>query len=105
MKKCISPEEIEAGKSPAGGFTRNTLASWGVSWPPRAGWRKRLNADYARQNGLEIPQFKEPLPRSEWLEKQWQWKNSGKPTLKDFHDRLEDGVAWPNPRKVTCDQG
>lgn len=41
-----SAAEIEAAKSPAGGFSRATLAAWGVPWPPPKGWRKRL------ENGL-----------------------------------------------------
>jgi hypothetical protein len=35
-------EEIEAAHTPAGGWTRDTLARWGVSWPPPKGWRKAL---------------------------------------------------------------
>lgn len=35
-------DEIESGKTPAGGYTRKTLAGWGVPWPPPKGWRKRL---------------------------------------------------------------
>ena len=35
-------EEIEAARTPAGGWTRATLAGWGVPWPPPKGWRKRL---------------------------------------------------------------
>lgn len=38
-----SDEEIEACKTPAGGWTRKQLAEWGVSWPPLKGWRKKLN--------------------------------------------------------------
>jgi len=29
----LTPEEVEAGRSPAGGFTRAQLAAWGVPWP------------------------------------------------------------------------
>jgi hypothetical protein len=36
--------EIEAAKTPRGGWTRATLAEWGVDWPPRRGWKKRLIA-------------------------------------------------------------
>ncbi len=32
-----SEEEIERAKSPAGGWTRATLARWGVPWPPTKG--------------------------------------------------------------------
>ena len=37
-----SAEEIEAAKTPAGGWTKAQLAEWGVSWPPKHGWKKRL---------------------------------------------------------------
>lgn len=35
---------IEAGRTPAGGFTRKQLAAWGVPWPPPQGWRKELES-------------------------------------------------------------
>lgn len=35
-------DEIEAGKSQRGGWTRAQLAEWGVPWPPPKGWRARL---------------------------------------------------------------
>ena len=34
----LTREEVEAGRSPAGGFTRKQLAAWGVPWPPPARW-------------------------------------------------------------------
>ncbi|MFI5614987.1 hypothetical protein [Amycolatopsis sp. NPDC051903] len=37
-----SPDEIEAARTPAGGFTRAQLAAWGVAWPPPKGWKKDL---------------------------------------------------------------
>jgi hypothetical protein len=37
-----TPEEIEAAKTPAGGWTQAQLAQWGVPWPPPAGWRREL---------------------------------------------------------------
>ena len=37
-----SEEEIEAARTPRGGYTRETLASWGVPWPPPTGWKRRL---------------------------------------------------------------
>lgn len=40
--KGMTEEEIEAGKSPAGGFTRKQLEAWGVPWPPRKGWKEDL---------------------------------------------------------------
>ena len=38
----MTEDEIEAGLSERGGFTRKTLEGWGVDWPPRRGWRKAL---------------------------------------------------------------
>ncbi|MFF1785591.1 TnsA endonuclease N-terminal domain-containing protein [Kitasatospora sp. NPDC058243] len=35
-------EEIEAARTPAGGWTRRQLAAWGVSWPPTKGWKQNL---------------------------------------------------------------
>lgn len=43
--------EIEAARTPAGGWTREQLAAWGVPWPPPKGWRKALAA------GVELPPF------------------------------------------------
>ena len=38
----LTEAQIEALKSPRGGFTRKALASVGVPWPPPAGWRRAL---------------------------------------------------------------
>jgi hypothetical protein len=45
MAKSMTPEEIEAGKTAKGGFTRKQLAEWGVPWPPPRGWRRKLLGD------------------------------------------------------------
>ena len=34
--------EIIAARTPAGGWTKDTLAQWGVPWPPPKGWRRSL---------------------------------------------------------------
>ena len=49
----LTAEEIEAGRSPRGGWTRATLAGWGVPWPPPKGWRSRLLADKGDAAGAE----------------------------------------------------
>ena len=38
----LTNDEIEAGRTAKGGFTRATMASWGVPWPPPHGWRQAL---------------------------------------------------------------
>lgn len=45
----LTRDEIENGRSKRGGWTRATLASWGVPWPPPKGWRRAL------ENGQPIP--------------------------------------------------
>lgn len=42
--RSITAEEIESHKTPAGGWTRDTLAQWGVPWPPPKNWKKALIA-------------------------------------------------------------
>lgn len=46
MSDRPSPEEIEAARTPFGGWNREALAAWGVPWPPPKGWRHRLIAEY-----------------------------------------------------------
>ena len=58
----ITDAEIEAAKSPRGGFTRATLAKWGVPWPPVKGWRKALI------EGRPIPKRRRPEIKSQWPE-------------------------------------
>jgi len=47
----VTREEIEAAKKSNGGsgWTREQLAAWGVSWPPKKGWKSRLQYREARR--------------------------------------------------------
>ncbi len=38
----LTEAEINAARTPRGGWTRAQLAKWGVSWPPPKGWRREL---------------------------------------------------------------
>lgn len=38
----LTKEQIEAGKTEKGGFTRKQLESWGVPYPPPKGWQEAL---------------------------------------------------------------
>jgi hypothetical protein len=38
----MTREEIEAARTPKGGWTKSQLAEWGVPWPPPKGWRAKL---------------------------------------------------------------
>ena len=42
--------EIEAARTPAGGWTKAQLAAWGVPWPPPKGWRQDLAARAAAEH-------------------------------------------------------
>jgi hypothetical protein len=59
----LTVEEIEAGKSEAGGYTKAKLAEWGISWPPPKGWKEMLLAG-------EEPPVWTPEPVTE-LEEAW----------------------------------
>lgn len=41
-RRKITEEEIESQKTENGGWTRETLAQWGVPWPPPKGWKVGL---------------------------------------------------------------
>jgi len=47
----FTKEQIETAKTENGGWTRKQLADWGVSWPPRKGWRKEI--EIISQNDLD----------------------------------------------------
>lgn len=38
----ITSKEIEAAKTPSGGWDKDQLAKWGVRWPPPKGWKEKL---------------------------------------------------------------
>ncbi|WP_445277472.1 hypothetical protein [Streptomyces sp. DSM 41033] len=42
MPELPSPEEVEAARTPAGGWKRDQLAAWGIPWPPPKGWKDEL---------------------------------------------------------------
>ncbi|MFJ9250311.1 hypothetical protein [Streptomyces sp. NPDC101776] len=59
MPELPSPEEIEAARTPAGGWKRDQLDAWGVPWPPPKGWRDELIErwrDAQQQEGPPPPQ-------------------------------------------------
>lgn len=54
----VTKADIEAGKSAAGGWTRATLAKWGVPWPPPKGWKKRLVRESQGRRTFKAPSVK-----------------------------------------------
>lgn len=49
-------EEIEAARTPGGGWTREQLAAWGVEWPPHPGWKAGLVAlDEMKRAAARLP--------------------------------------------------
>jgi len=63
-----SPSEIEAGKTPRGGWTKQQLAAWGVEWPPVRGWRKRLIQRWHEEQA----QKQKPERQNMTMEQEWQ---------------------------------
>ena len=50
----MTEEEIEAAKTPAGGWTKAQLAAWGVPWPPPKGWKQAL-IDHTPTTDINAP--------------------------------------------------
>ncbi|WP_328381804.1 hypothetical protein OHS81_01885 [Streptomyces sp. NBC_00400] len=52
-----SSEEIQAARTPAGGWKRDQLAAWGIPWPPPKGWKGELAERWraAHQDGAPPP--------------------------------------------------
>ena len=49
-KKLYTIEEyLDSLKTPAGGYTRETLLTLGVTWPPKRGWKKEIIDKYYRR--------------------------------------------------------
>lgn len=46
MKEITKPSDILKLKTQNGGWTRETLAEWGIPWPPPKGWKKHLEQEY-----------------------------------------------------------
>ena len=53
LRNDVSPADVEAAKTPAGAWTKQQLAEWGVPWPPPAGWKARLASNYEQRGGDE----------------------------------------------------
>ena len=49
--KAPSPREVLRKRTPAGAWSAKQLSEWGVPWPPPKGWRKKLKAQWERENG------------------------------------------------------
>ncbi len=41
-RKKITLEEVMNQQTEAGGWTKETLAQWGVPWPPPKGWKAEI---------------------------------------------------------------
>jgi hypothetical protein len=70
--RIYTEEEIDALKSPRGGWTKKTLKSIGVGWPPEKGWRQRLLGKELRQ--AETPN--EPRARGDFGLKNGFWRTA-----------------------------
>lgn len=54
----MTEEEIEAGRSANGGFTKAQLLMWGVPYPPPKGWKQTLMSGGSfeeREEEIETP--------------------------------------------------
>ena len=87
MKRYPTALEIQAARTPKGGFTRNQLAKWGVPWPPPTGWRKALLKDADKQDRST---FVFPLN-----DRDLQGIRAYLPRLEELHrDAVKSGAYW-----------
>jgi hypothetical protein len=56
--------EIQAARTPNGGWTRATLAQWGVPWPPPKGWKSQLLSPGSKPAGQDAKQAWGDSPRA-----------------------------------------
>ena len=47
----MTEDEIMARRTKNGGWTRETLAEWGVPWPPPKGWKLMAGANRFQRHG------------------------------------------------------
>lgn len=91
MRKLPTIEELDKIALNNGkGFTRELLVSWGVPWPPKAGWCKALRSEILEGMGSSIinsPPPKKDKPR----------RPNGK---KDRETRKADRLSSPKPKKA-----
>ena len=76
----VSFADIEAAKTPRGGWTRAQLHAWGVPWPPPKGWKQALVA--GRSFGVAPP--------------------PGPPQPRHVHPHSRPGFASNQPRPHWC---
>jgi hypothetical protein len=55
MNRQITTAEIEAARTPNGGWTKAQLAKWGVPWPPPKGWKAKLTRWEKKERKLRKP--------------------------------------------------
>ena len=58
-ERKVTLEEVLAKRTPRGSWTRKQIEEWGLEWPPRAGWIKRLTGD---ENAKASTPGRTPLP-------------------------------------------
>lgn len=86
----LTLEEVEAGRSPAGGWNKATLAAWGVPWPPPKGWKEQLMSDDA--DGDDI--FRDP-PLEPVTDEETAWARALVEADQDNPDRIVGQPALP----------
>lgn len=97
-------QEIEAAQTPAGGWTRETLAKWGVSWPPRKGWRQRLERlQQAADNQYSIERMARISDaKIKEFYNSWEWKRLSYEVKLERGRKCECcGAAAPEVRIIT----
>jgi len=67
--KIPSPEEVEKSQTEKGGWSSETLANWGIEWPPRKGWRKKLREAWEQEQKSKSMTFRQKYLQSKKVAK------------------------------------
>lgn len=83
----LTKDEIEAGRSLKGGYTKKQLAKWGVPWPAPKGWKKKLLAGHPIQERRKGGKWKRrgqsvQKPTRNWMDEAYAVTISGEITIR-----------------------
>jgi hypothetical protein len=93
----ITTTEIEAAKTPRGGWTKETLASWGVPWPPPKGWREQIEIRDQKRPSQPRPMTKLPFQATINGESYIVYRDGGEITVEPLEEEPEWWAAYEQP--------
>ena len=95
----VTREEIDAARTPKGGWTRAQLEAWGVPWPPPKGWLRALVSGKGH-----IPRLAKPSPVSGARKRGAGLSLASRDLIAEIEAANEELIGDAS-REVPCDHG